>query len=642
MAVDLVSAALQYAALGWPVFPVNPRNKRPLVEHGLKAATTDADTITAWWRKFPKAMIGLVTGAPSGLVVLDIDQDEAKGLDGGASLAALLNGAGVTETLTARTPRGGQHLYFAHPHDRVIRNSASKLGPGLDVRGDGGYVIAPPSINAADAAYQWEPSWRPIQPCPAWLLPKPEARRPKPNGHDTSAHLDDARRRAYGETALRGECDKVACALEPRRNDTLFKSGCRLFELVASGILSESEVRDALWSASRACGLDDDEIGGTINSAYEHGSQQPRGPRPNSDSNRSYRPQQDNGSATGTANGHAIEHSEIYDAADLRFQTFAPLRQIAGEIIVEGLTVLAARPKVGKTWLMLDIAIAVSEGGYCLGNLECEQGDVLFLALEDNPRRFQRRLTKLLGVHKREWPRFKVAHKWPRADQGGLDQLRNWIASAENPRLIVIDVFARFRKPVPAGKQNYDTDYGSISELQSLAAEIGVAIVVVHHLRKSEADDDPLDTVSGTLGLTAAADSILVINKTAQGTSIYGRGRDTDEIDLAMKFDPETARWTILGERPEVERSDERRAIIRVLEEAGEPMSPKDIAAALGRKDVSVRALLSKMLKKGEITQPKYGVYAISSPPGNSGNTGNSSTEEGSETQQNQGFWWNR
>lgn len=636
MAADLLSAALEYASLGWPVFPCNPKNKRPLVEHGLKAATTDADTISAWWAKFPKAMIGVVTGEVSGLVVLDIDLDEAKGLDGAAELSRLLNGAGVTETLTARTPRGGQHLYFAHPHDRVIRNSASKLGLGLDVRGDGGYVIAPPSVNAAGKAYCWKPSWRPVGPCPKWMLSEPEPRRPKANGHDTSA------RRAYGEKAVRAECDRVACAPEGRRNAELFRSGARLFELVAGGVLTETEVRNALWSAARACGLDDDEIGKTLDSAHEHGSQQPRGPRPTEDSNRKYRPQPDHNGSGGT-NGHAGEPSDIYDAADLRFQTFAPLQQIAGEIIVEGLTVLAARPKVGKTWLCLDIAIAVSEGGYCLGDIQCDQGDVLYLALEDNPRRLQRRLTKLLGVHKREWPRrLHIAHKWSRSDQGGLDQLRNWISSAKNPRLIVIDVFARFRKPVPAGKQNYDTDYASISELQNLAAETGVAIVIVHHLRKSEADDDPLDTVSGTLGLTAAADAILVIQKTSQGTSLYGRSRDTDEIDKAVKFDPDSARWTMLGERDDVQRSAERRAILNLLEEAGGPMAPKDIAAALGRKDGSIRFLLSQMVKAGEITKPGYGVYAISPSPANSPNTANTGTEGGSETQQNQGFWWNR
>ncbi len=247
------------------------------------------------------------------------------------------------------------------------------------------------------------------------------------------------------------------------------------------------------------------------------------------------------------------------------------------------LTLLAARPKVGKTWLALEIAIAVDRGGYCLGDIKCEPGNVLFLALEDNQRRMQRRLTKLLGVNKTEWPRFSCAHSWPRADQGGVDHIRNWIARAENPRLVVIDVLARFRKMVGA-KQTYEADYEAIAELQKVASETGVAIIVIHHTRKGEADDPTPDAVSGTLGLAGAADSILVIDrKTDGGVRLYGRSRDVDEIDRAMEFNRETCRWTILGESSEVSRSNERKHIIAALKEHGDAMMPNEIAAAVGK-----------------------------------------------------------
>ena len=136
-------------------------------------------------------------------------------------------------------------------------------------------------------------------------------------------------------------------------------------------------------------------------------------------------------------------HHEGYDLADLRLAIFPPLAHIAGEIIVEGLTLLAARPKVGNTWMALEIAIAVATGGNCLGELQCEQGEVLFLALEDNRRRMQRRTTKLLGAHKADWPHIATYHKWPRADQGGADALRKWMLDHPATRLIVLDVLAR-------------------------------------------------------------------------------------------------------------------------------------------------------------------------------------------------------
>lgn len=125
--------------------------------------------------------------------------------------------------------------------------------------------------------------------------------------------------------------------------------------------------------------------------------------------------------------------SDIYWVHTLRTEVFPKLKQIAGDIIVEGLSLLASRPKIGKTWLSLDVAIAVAQGTYCLGAIQCEQGDVVFLALEDNKRRMQRRLTKLLGINKAEWPRISCAHIWPRANNGGIDRIRKWIEQPRRP-----------------------------------------------------------------------------------------------------------------------------------------------------------------------------------------------------------------
>jgi hypothetical protein len=313
---------------------------------------------------------------------------------------------------------------------------------------------------------------------------------------------------------------------------------------------------------------------------------------------------------------------DIYTADSLRLQQFPPLKRICGDIVVEGLTLLAARPKIGKTWLALDIAIAVAQGSYCLGDIQCESGDVLFLALEDNKRRMQRRLTKLLGVNKTPWPKFfSCAHNWLRSDQGGLDHIRDWIAKVQNPRLVVIDVLARFRKRVGSSKQSYEADYEAIAELQKIASDTGVAIVVIHHTRKGEADD-PIDAVSGTLGLAGASDAVLVIDRNPQGVRLYGRSRDVDEIDKAMSFDRETCRWTILGETCDVRRTDERKRIIAVLKEEGEPMTPKNIAEAVSQRATNVRRLLRKMAKAGEVTKIKYGLYALPDTPATPGTTG--------------------
>jgi hypothetical protein len=129
--------------------------------------------------------------------------------------------------------------------------------------------------------------------------------------------------------------------------------------------------------------------------------------------------------------------------------------------------------------------------------------------------------------------------------------------------------------------------------------------------------DEPLDTVSGTTGLTGAADSVLVLNRDSQGLTLYGRGRDIDEIETAMSFERTTGRWSILGNALEVRRSDERSATVCALLAAAEPLGLAEIAAATGMKDQNVRFLLQKMAVAGEIGKEGRGRYV----PSNNANT---------------------
>jgi hypothetical protein len=157
----LSAAALRYAERGWPVFPC--AGKRPITAHGLHDATVDPGLVAGWWEQWPDANVGVRTGDASRLVVLDVDGD-----DGNESLRRLeAEHVQLPRTLSVVTPRGGAHLYFRHP-GATVRNSAGALGHGLDVRGDGGYVIAPPSTGPNGRRY--EPDERaPIAGMPGWL-----------------------------------------------------------------------------------------------------------------------------------------------------------------------------------------------------------------------------------------------------------------------------------------------------------------------------------------------------------------------------------------------------------------------------------------------------------------------------------------
>lgn len=161
---SLHSAALDYAGNGWPVFPLVPGGKKPLTPNGLKDGSTDKAVIDAWWTQWPTANIGIVTGAASGLVVVDVDKKS----NGYESLVGIERTKGELATLTASTGGGGLHFYYAHP-GTPTRNKAG-LYQGIDVRADGGYVVAPPSMHESGTKYTWHEINEHVEPLPAFLL----------------------------------------------------------------------------------------------------------------------------------------------------------------------------------------------------------------------------------------------------------------------------------------------------------------------------------------------------------------------------------------------------------------------------------------------------------------------------------------
>jgi hypothetical protein len=222
--------------------------------------------------------------------------------------------------------------------------------------------------------------------------------------------------------------------------------------------------------------------------------------------------------------------------------------------VVEGLTVLGGKPKLGKSWWAYDAVIAVATGERAMGKVECEQGDCLYLALEDNKRRMKARINVLRPFSKKRGGlgRLKVRTRAPRIDEGLLGELEKWRVSVEKPRLIIIDVYMKVRPTRKRNEDAYAADYAAVIPLQRYASEHRLAIVLVTHTRKMEAED-PLESISGTNGVTGAADAVLVLSRGAKGFTLYGRGRDIEEIETAMKFNG--GQWTILGDATEVHRS---------------------------------------------------------------------------------------
>lgn len=310
---------------------------------------------------------------------------------------------------------------------------------------------------------------------------------------------------------------------------------------------------------------------------------------------------------------HPPSEDDTIDAETLMGMTFAPLRYVIPQYVVEGLTILGGRPKLGKSWLAYDFGVAVATGGCAMGNVECEQGDVLYLALEDNQRRVQSRLQIVCPVLRKQrgisLERLQVRTRAPALDKGLLVELDKWRTKCKNPRLIIIDVFAKIRPQRKSNEEVYSADYAAVVPLQRYASEHRLAVIIVTHTRKMEAED-PLEMINGSNGITGAADSVLVLTRSAKGSVLYGRGRDIEEIDTAMQFD--AGKWLALGAAEEVTKSNERRRIIAVLKENGE-LGPKAIADLTGMKAANVNVLLGKMIIAGEMIRCGRGLYSL--PP---------------------------
>ena len=177
-------------------------------------------------------------------------------------------------------------------------------------------------------------------------------------------------------------------------------------------------------------------------------------------------------------------------------------------------------------------------------------------------------------------------------------------------QLVVIDTLARFRPQRRARGNLYDEDYAAGVGLVDLAQKHGVCIVVVHHLRKQIADD-PIDEVSGTAGLTGVVDGVLIL-KRGRGKAdgfLDVTGRDVEEAEWALRWDAQSARWSIVGGAEEYRRSEARKQVLDTLKLAGKPLTPREVAELTGGKRNAVKGLMRKMAQDGEITACGEGKY---------------------------------
>jgi Bifunctional DNA primase/polymerase, N-terminal/AAA domain/IclR helix-turn-helix domain len=586
---SLLEAALEIAGRGWPVFPCHTirkdgrcscgeecgksAGKHPRTEHGLKDATTSEKIIRAWWRTWPDANLALATGgtAPE---VLDADLKET--VSGLETLADLqLKHGPMPDTLSQHTGGGGRQ-YFFKPSGKV-RNKVA-FAPGLDTRGTGGYVIIPPSLHKSGKRYQWANGITELAHWPAWLLEE---------------ILRGQSKADPGKSDRLDPLQVLAGVPEGQRDTRLFQYACRL----RAKDMAREEAEVLVLQAAANCrpAFPEQDALAKVERAWN------------------YKP------GKAEAEAKKAEPPSGWTAAELVAADFPEPAWILPGLLPQGLTLLAGKPKVGKSWLALGVGIAVACGGVALGSIPAERGRVLHLPLEDTPRRLKKRLEQLLTGAAPEALHFFT--RWPRLDSGGLLHLDAFLQDHADCRLLIIDTLAKVRKR-PSGKASgnlYLEDHEALEGLKELADKYNLAALVVTHLRKAAAED-VVDLVSGTTGLTGAADTVLILQRgRGQADAILNAtGRDVEEQELALRFDREGCYWSILGDARELAATRERQELVDALRAADSPLSPKELAEMTGKKPGAVRRLLFSMVEAGEIRKEKYGKYIIISNSGNS------------------------
>jgi hypothetical protein len=466
-----LETALSYAARGWPVlalYGVGPdgacgcggtgrcsAGKHPRWRHGLKEATTEAQRIRAWGKRWEQSNIGIRTGAASGLLVLDIDPRHG----GDRALRVLEEAHGpLGRTLECLTGGGGRHLYFAYPGGHVP-NSSGRLGAGLDVRAEGGYVVAPPSTHP-QGLYRWkvapEDQTLPAQ-APAWLL----------SGLRTPA--------ATGAPAM--DIDQGT------RNQRLF----------------------SLAGALRRQGLSAEALAAALAAVNERCCRPPLSPGELETIARS-------------VTRYPVEAGSAAEMAVLTKLSAVKPSEIRwlwpGRIPLGKLTLLAGDPGLGKSLVTLDIAARVSTGKDWPDSATHEKpaGVVLLAAEDDLADTVRPRLDKAAGDAERVSVLTAVrtaAATRPFNLAADLDHLQGALTANPETRLVVIDPITAYLGDAEA--QSNAEIRALLAPLAALAADLQVAIVAVTHLRKS--GGKAIYRAMGSLAFTAAARAVWGVAK---------------------------------------------------------------------------------------------------------------------------------
>lgn len=573
--------ALQYYdKYDWFIIPTDPGAKKPY--YGFTYKDRYGDTLPArevvenWeeWNK-PGVRVGTRTGAVSGIIALDVDSQEAHDF---------LKRKGHPIGPMVQSPRegGGLHLYFKHPGFYVKSTVAVAGVDGLDIRGDGGITVLPPSLDhKSGRSYEWiiSPEDTAVPEAPAWLI-------------------DVLKNQSSLKTKL--DVPQVFAGVPEGKRDTeLNRLAGKMRQMNMPQDVAE---RTIMWAAEQCHPpFPVNAARAKVRWAYTH-----------------YEAGEDVAPVLDVRD-RAEDDFGLFNLWQLMQENHPPVKWIIDRLIPQGTLLLAGKPKMGKSWSALGMCIAVATGGVVFGEFAAEMGKALYLALEDNKRRLQSRAAALLQSELRgDGPltNLDLKIRSNRLDNGLIAELEEWIRANEEARLIVIDTLASVRGQSVSSRTLYEQDYEIGAALTKLAGEYNIAIIIIHHLRKGDADD-PLDLVSGSTGLTGGMDGISLLTRTRSAVDgvlkVIHRDLEKDpEIALEL-VDKEEGWWRYAGDAEEYKLSKERKEIMDVFAQSREPMKPSEVAELLDKKTATVSKLIRDLVESGHLDKkPEYGYYGLS------------------------------
>lgn len=518
----MVDAAVNYAEHGLAVFPLEAQGKRPATEHGLKDASTDPKKVREMFLKRPFSNIGMACGAQSGgIIVVDIDIDDEKGKDGNDSLKEWEHEHGaLPDTAMTLTGRGGNHYLYRSTGATRSRIACKE---GIDIRADGGYIVLPPSIHPNGTQYMWE-----YELSDYGIV-------------DANQSVIDLMNEGVEEGAEFKMPDIVPSG---ERNGTLYKLACSMQargnsdEAIMAAVSAENQTR---------CKppVDDDEVKRIVTSALT----KPKGTSP-------FKTEEDE--------KHETKPLETFTFNDLLGMDLQPPEFLVDGILPKGVCLLGAPPKSGKSWMALDLAIQVSSGGLFLGR-RCKEAGVLYLTLEDSWYRVKSRTMKLQQGR----PVSDKLHYAIMADRispgdmedGLCKQIEMELDAHPDIELVIVDTLQLVTPSKQRGDDAYSSTYTILNTIRPFWQERGIGFLLIHHTRKKTINDvDPFETFLGSQALTGATDAMYIISSKKEDdfSDFYGRGRDFEDVSLAIRRDEDTCRWITIGTSESVREMKER------------------------------------------------------------------------------------